>query len=211
MDLSTWLLFIAVALVAIMSPGPAILLAISNSLQFGFKKVLLSSLGNITGLFIISTTAIFGLGAILKASTTLFLVLKVIGALYLVFIGIKQWKSKTNLFTDKQDIEVQTKSGKTFFLEGLLIAITNPKAIIFFTALFPQFINLDNPVAPQFLIMSFSFMGMSFSVLATYGLLAHKAKKWFSTSYRAKWFNRVIGSIFISLGAAMLQLKVDRA
>jgi len=211
MELSAWLLFIAVALVAIMSPGPAILLAISNSLQFGFKKVLLSSLGNITGLFILSSAAIFGLGAILKTSTTLFLVLKVIGAFYLIFIGIKQWRSKTNLFTDQRDTEIKIKSNKTFFLEGLLIAITNPKAIIFFTALFPQFINLENSLTPQFFIMSLSFMGMSFSVLTTYGLLAYKAKKWFSTQYRAKWFNRVVGGIFISLGAVMLQLKVDRS
>ena len=205
MEISTWLLFIAVALIAIISPGPAILLAISNSLQHGFRKALLSSAGNISGLLLLSTAAIFGLGAILKTSTSLFLLIKITGALYLIYLGIKQWRSKTNLFSGNS--ETRQKHGSYFFLQGFLVAITNPKAILFFTALFPQFINLQRELVPQFLIMTFTFMSLSFLVLTSYGLLANKTKKWFSTKKRAIWFNRTIGSLFILLGTALLQLR----
>ena len=209
MEVSTWLLFIVVGSVAILSPGPAILLAISNSLQYGIKKVLLSSLGNITGLFILSSAAVLGLGAVLKTSTTLFLVLKVVGALYLVYLGVKQWRSKTNLFAKNQNKEKKLKNNKYFFLEGFLIAMTNPKAILFFTALFPQFINLQSDFVPQFLIMTFTFMLMSFLVLNIYGLLAFKAKKWFSTVKRVRWFNRIVGSLYIFIGLALLKVRLE--
>ena len=141
MDTSTWLIFLAVAFVAIASPGPAILLAISNSLTHGFKSVIISSLGNIAGLFILSSAAIFGLGAILKTSTSLFLIIKIIGAAYLIYLGIKQWRSKTDLFAGTSSNKKQ-RTRKRLFIEGFLIAVTNPKAVLFFTALFPQFINL---------------------------------------------------------------------
>ena len=209
---STWLLFVAVALVAIASPGPAILRAISNSLSYGIKSVLLSSFGNVVGLFVVSTAAIFGLGAVLKTSTSLFLVLKLFGAGYLIYLGIKQWRAKANLFDHNvsHDIISRQKSKRAYFTEGFLIAVTNPKAILFFTALFPQFINTDAALAPQFLIMTLSFMALSFSMLMTYGLLASKAKRWFSQGQRGKWFNRLLGSLLATMGVGLLQLKLER-
>jgi len=207
MQLTTWLLFSAVALIAVISPGPAILLSISNSIRFGVSKVVLSSVGNICGLFLLSTAAIFGLGAVLKTSTTLFLIIKIIGAAYLIYLGIRQWRSKASFFEGVEKTNTQTKSNRKFFIEGFLIAMTNPKAILFFTALFPQFINTQLALVPQFLIMTFSFMAISFIALVSYGLLAKKAKKWLSTSQRAKWFNRTLGSLFVMIGIGLLQLK----
>ena len=88
--------------------------------------------------------------------------------------------------------------------------MTNPKAILFFTALFPQFIKTNTPLAPQFLIMTFTFMAMSFICLMSYGLLASKAKRWFAKGSRTKWFNRTLGSIFVIIGAGVLQLKIEQ-
>ncbi len=210
MQFTTWLLFSAVALVAVISPGPAILLSISNSIRYGISKVVLSSFGNICGLFLLSTAAIFGLGAILKTSTTLFLVIKIIGAAYLIYLGIRQWRSKTNFFEGVDKKCEQTKSNRRFFVEGFLIAMTNPKAILFFTALFPQFINTQQALTPQFLIMTFTFMAISFTALVAYGVLATKAKSWLSTGQRAKWFNRTLGSLFVLISVGLLQLKADR-
>ncbi len=212
MEITTWLLFMAVAIVAVISPGPAILLSISNSIRFGVSKVVLSSLGNIFGLFLLSTAAIFGLGAVLKTSTTLFLVIKIIGAAYLIYLGVRQWRSKVNLFDDAKGSSEskQFKSNKRFFIEGFLIAVTNPKAILFFTALFPQFINTQQALMPQFLIMTFTFMSISFVSLVGYGALAKKAKRWLSTEQRAKWFNRTLGSLFVMIGVGLLQLRADK-
>jgi len=212
MDISTWLLFMAVAIVAVISPGPAILLSISNSIRFGVSKVVLSSFGNICGLLILSTAAIFGLGAILKTSTTLFLMIKLIGAAYLIYLGIRQWRSKTNFFAEINDSNgsEKIKSNKRFFMEGFLIAMTNPKAILFFTALFPQFINTQQALVSQFLLMTFTFMAISFIALFSYGLLAKRAKRWLSTGQKAKWFNRTLGSLFVIIGLGLLQLKAGR-
>lgn len=211
MEFSTWLLFIAVAFVAIISPGPGILLAISNSIRFGMQKVVLSSLGNISGLLILSTAAIFGLGGILKTSTTLFLIIKVVGAAYLIYLGVRQWRSKANFFKEAgESSDLAVKSNKRVYIEGFLVAITNPKAILFFTALFPQFINTQTALVPQFSIMTVTFMTMSFLILVSYGLMANKAKRWFSTGQRIKWFNRVLGGLFASIGIGLLQLRFDR-
>jgi len=212
MEITTWLLFMTVAIVAVISPGPAILLSISNSIRIGVSKVVLSSLGNICGLFLLSTAAIFGLGAVLKTSMTLFLMVKIIGAAYLIYLGIRQWRSKTNFFDATKDASEskQFKSNKRFFIEGFLIAMTNPKAILFFTALFPQFIQTQQALVPQFLIMTFTFMSISFMALVSYGALAKKAKRWLSTGQRAKWFNRTLGSLFVMIGVGLLQLRVDK-
>lgn len=212
MDFSSWVIFITVAIAAVASPGPAILLAISNSIRYGIASVFLSTLGNISGLFILSTAAIFGLGAILKTSNTLFLIVKVIGAGYLIYLGIRQLRSKSSFF-DAVKLNGQSshqKSRKRYFSEGFLIAITNPKAILFFTALFPQFIDTKELLAPQFFVMTSAFMMMSFLALMSYGILANKVRSWFSQGDRTKWFNRAFGGIFIFIGLGVLQLKLER-
>lgn len=217
MNITSWLLFIAVGFAAVASPGPAILLAISNSVRFGMAKVLLSSLGNITGLFILSTAAIFGLGAILKTSNTLFLVVKVLSAAYLIYLGIRQLRSKTHFFAEQMTADQydhsknsNTKSNLKIFSEGFLIAMTNPKAILFFTALFPPFIDTTRALPQQFLIMTFTFMAMSFICLMSYGFLASRVKGWFAIGNRTTWFNRILGSIFITIGAGVLTLKLEQ-
>jgi len=208
MDMSTWLLFIAVALLAIASPGPAILLSISNSISYGMRSVVLSSLGNITGLFILSSAAILGLGAILKTSSVLFFIIKLVGAAYLIYLGVRQWCSKANLFDRKENTFKKQRLLRSYYLEGFLVAITNPKAVLFFTALFPQFIDLSADLVPQFFIMTLSFMVLSLLTLLAYGFLACRARRWFSTNKRVKWFNRAIGSLFVFIGVGLLQFKL---
>lgn len=215
MDISIWLVFTAVATAAIFSPGPAVFLAISNSIRFGITKVIFSSFGNIAGLFILSTAAIFGLGAILSTSTYLFLLVKILGAAYLIYLGVRQWRSRANFFaeTDESSLKESKQKNKSnfkFFSEGFLIAITNPKAILFFTALFPPFIDTTKALPQQFLIMTFTFMFISFISLMVYGFLASRAKNWFQVGNRSTWFNRTLGSIFVMIGMGVLTVKLER-
>jgi len=213
MDMTTWLTFVLFALVAIITPGPAILLSLSNSIRFGMQKVLLSSLGNICGLLIISSAAILGLGAVFRTSTTLFLLVKIVGALYLVYLGIRQWRSSCSILSNMKQSgnnEKSVKSNSLLFVEGFLIALTNPKAILFFTALFPQFIHTEEALLPQFLIMTTTFMSISFMVLISYGLLANKVKAWFKNETRTRWLNRILGGLFISLGIGVLKMDASR-
>lgn len=207
MEFSTWLLFLSIALVAIISPGPAVLLSITNSLNHGFTKSILSSLGNITGIFIVSSAAALGLGAVLQASILWFTTLKFFGAVYLIYLGIKQWKSKHALFEKSIETSKDSQGKYKSFVQGLLVAIFNPKVILFFTALFPQFLDLSNPIMVQFVILTTTFMLFSFIILAIYALCAQTVKGWFAKGNRAIWLNRISGMIFISFGLGILRLR----
>ena len=136
MELHTWILFVTVAMVAIASPGPAILLAINNSVMYDMKAVALSTLGNILGLFTLSSAAMLGLGVVLKTSAVLFMLFKIFGALYLIYIGVKQFRHLSNMF-DAISLNQRKSKSEYFaiFRKGYLVCITNPKPIIFFTAL----------------------------------------------------------------------------
>ena len=208
MDVSTWFLFIVVSSIMVVSPGPAILLAITNSITFGLRATFYSTLGNELGLLFISSIAILGLGAVLQTSTALFLILKTIGVAYLIYLGIKQWRSKAQLFSqEKNSVKTCPKSNRDAFIQGFLVATTNPKAILFFTALLPQFVNINYPVLPQFAILIATFSFLSTCALIAYGIIAHRAKKWLSTEKRVTWFNRVFGGLFIALGAGLSQVN----
>ena len=208
MELSTWLIYSAVAGLAIISPGPAILLAVSNGLTLGLRRTIYSSAGNITGLFVIACIAMVGLGAVLKTSASVFLFVKIAGAAYLIYIGITQWRAKTTMFSPN-NVNTQSISYSKFQLlnRGFLVALSNPKSILFFTALFPQFINSSGSFLPQFLTLTCTFMVMSFISLMAYAYLARSAQTWFSNDNRVNWFNRTTGGGFILIGLGLLRLK----
>lgn len=208
MELHTWLLYVTVAFIAIVSPGPAVLLAINNSLIYDLKATALSSFANILGLFILSSAAMLGLGVVLKTSVVLFSIFKIVGALYLMYIGFKQFLNLNTVF--EQVHLTHTKSRAHYFMifrRAFLICVTNPKPIIFFTALFPHFLEPTSPIVPQFFILTLTFMVLSFSTLMGYAFFARKLKGWFSVKNRARWFNRVSGAIFIALGFGLLGLE----
>ena len=140
MHFENWLAFCSIAFIAAAIPGPAILLVSTHSLQFGTPRGLITVAGNVTGLFIMSACSILGLSALVMVSSSAFTIIKIIGALYLLYMGIKIWRSGVQL--KAVDSTCQTKfSAWSLYSQGLLISLTNPKAIIFTSALFPQFIN----------------------------------------------------------------------
>lgn len=213
MLLSTWLTYLVVSLICVLTPGPGVLFAISNSVRLGWQRAIYSSFGNIFGLFCVSSLTMTGLGALLKTSALMFTVLKVIGGGYLIYLGVRQFRSKENLFmsTDATTTAEHSFSSKDLFLKGVLVAITNPKAIMFFSALFPQFIKTDAALVPQFFILTSTFMVLSFSSLMIYALSANSAKRWFSQAHHAMWFNRTSGSLFVLLGMSLFKLKNKQA
>lgn len=208
MELNTWILFITVAMVAIASPGPAILLAINNSVIYDMKAVALSTFGNILGLFTLSSAAMLGLGVVLKTSAILFMFFKIAGALYLIYIGVKQFRNFSNAFDSIHLNHRKTKREYfAIFRKGYLVCITNPKPIIFFTALFPLFLNTQSALLPQFFILTLTFMTLSYSTIMLYAFFARSLKSWFMLHRRALWFNRVSGAIFVVLGFGLLGLE----
>lgn len=207
MMFTAWLTYATLASLNIISPGPAILMAISNRVRFGFKSVFFSSIGNVFGLFVLAALATIGLGALLKKSPALFVVVKIVGCSYMMYLGIKQWMAKTNVFqssgrTDATDLT--SRANLSFMANGFGLAVTNPKPLLFFTAFYPQFIDFHAPVIPQFLLMTLTFMFISFISLLTYAMLAGRASAWFSQGRRARYFNMFSGTAFFLLGISIL-------
>lgn len=205
----TIIAFTAVAIVAILSPGPAILLALRNGITFGLRAVFWSSLGNIAGLFCLSAASMLGLGLLLKSSALLFGLVKLLGALYLFYIGMRHLLGRASVVSvaGNDVATVLVPRPHQLFRESILIAVTNPKPILFFTALFPQFLSAKEALLPQFFILTGIFMSLSFVTLFGYAMFAARARVLLSRPQFARWVNHCVGSVFISFGAALLTLR----
>ncbi|POA50406.1 LysE family translocator [Pseudomonas sp. MPR-ANC1] len=213
MDSHSILAFTLVAAIAIASPGPATLMAINNSLAHGQRSTIWSSLGNASGLFCLSAAAMLGLGAVLASSEWLFNAVKIIGAGYLFYLGVKQLFKKGPMLPDalEGDANKPRPTHGKLYKSAFLTAVTNPKATMFFTALFPQFIDQGAALLPQFLILTAIFMALSVSSLSVYAAIASRAKGVLTRPALSRWVSRVVGTTFIGFGAAILTMRRQTA
>ncbi|CAN5894830.1 LysE family translocator [soil metagenome] len=209
MHFSTWLAFLSVSLIATFSPGPAVLLAMSNAMSRGARWALLSSSGNALGIFVVASVTTIGLGAVLKASATLFLVLKVAGAGYLIYLGIRQWSASGASLASVATggLPVAEKTSGRLFREGMWVALTNPKSILFFTALFPQFMQADGAPFGQFMVLTMTFVACSLLSHLVFVVIAHRARTWFASERGVRRLNRSAGAMFVLLGLGLLGLR----
>jgi len=207
MDPHSLLAFTLVAAIAIASPGPATLMAINNSLAHGQRSAVWSSLGNGSGLFCLSAAAMLGLGALLASSEMLFNAVKVIGAGYLFYLGARQLLKKTSTPVGTAEASASKPTPFKLYKSAFLTAVTNPKATMFFTALFPQFIDQSAALLPQFLALTGIFVALSLMSLSLYAALAARAKGVLTRPESSRWVNRVVGTTFIGFGAAILAMR----
>lgn len=209
MNLDTWLVFVAAVLVLTMTPGPSVLLAVSTSVNRGFRQAVLAALGSTVAIVGLMTLSAIGLGAILAASELLFSVLKWAGAAYLAYLGISSLFSSNGakVLASGADLSAQPRS----FVRGLLVGVGNPKALVFFTALFPQFIDPSRPQLPQFLVLCSTFVVFELFWLVTYAALGARAKTWLQAPGRATLFNRATGGVFLLAATVLASAKRSAA
>lgn len=198
-DYLTYLL-LAITITAI--PGPAVILTIRNSLQYGYKTTMSNIFGNFFAMIILASISAVGLGAIILSSPTLFYSMKILGCIYLIYLGIKVWN--TPFSNEKIDSKMRNKNYYTLFKEGFTIGISNPKAIAFFTALFPQFIDSSRNFVTQFLSLILTIEGISFIILFFYALIAFKLSKYLKSKKAFLLFNKLTSGAFIGFGVALL-------
>lgn len=204
MTLQSWLIYLVLVIVAASTPGPAVLFIMTNTTLHGWRKSIFAALGNIVGLLIMGIIAVTGLGALLNTSELIFNLVKYAGSAYLVYLGLKLFFQKGIDLNEMQGhFSPEVKSAKRIFIQAIGIALSNPKAIVFLTALLPQFLHVEQPLLPQFSILMTTLMIFSFAFLMSYALLAHKAKFWLMQPHRIKIFGRVSGSIFVGFGALL--------
>ncbi len=209
MTLSTWLLYVAAVIVLTLTPGPTVLMCISTSVNYGPRKAVVAVMGSTTAIVGIMVLSALGLGAALAASETLFSALKWLGAAYLAWLGISA------LLSSASDIRVsgalQSESPQKLFAQGFMVGASNPKALLFFGALFPQFITADSPQLPQFLVLMVTFVFFEFLWLTMYALSAARAKHWLQQPKRARMFNRVTGVVFLAAAGALAMSRRGNA
>jgi threonine/homoserine/homoserine lactone efflux protein len=207
----TWqyyLAYLSILLIATISPGPSMLLAINHGACHGIKKTIFSGLGNSLGNLIMALVSIAGLGALLLASGILFNIIKWIGILYLIYIGTKLiFEPVKTDASEKNNFSQSSKTLQRLFIDGFVIAIGNPKGILFFTALFPQFINIETTTRWSFGIVFITLRIIAFSCFMLYASLGSRINKLLHLYSFRKMYNRVSGSIFIGTGLAIAFTK----
>ena len=200
-NLEFWSLYIITVFIASIIPGPSMILALTHGIRHGTKLSIFTALGNVTASMIQATIAVTGLGIILSTSTMLFMIIKYAGALYLIYLGIKLFKTP---FTVQEDNNVKNSIKKRdLFIEAFIVAASNPKALVFFTALFPQFIHETQHNLTHYILLV-SILGLiAFVCMMIYSLSAHFIKNIFNTTSLCTYFSKIIGSMFVSFGFAL--------
>lgn len=206
MEFTNWLLFCSIAFVATISPGPAILLITSHSYAYGLQRSVTTMLGNISGLFLMSALSVAGLSAILLHSSVVFTIVKLLGAIYLVYLGIRLFRYGFNShfsLTETQCGPIRKPSLRRLYVQGLLVALSNPKAIVFTSALFPQFVDPAQAILPQFLLLIVTFMLLSIACLFGYAYISAGARNRFADNRFSMLFSKLFGLVFIVTGGLL--------
>lgn len=190
--------FLLIASLTIASPGPGIVLSISNSLKYGLSGAVPGIAGVACGMFIVALVSATSVGALLASSVTAFAIAKSIGALYLLYLGIKLLRSTAIKFkNDSSGQQLHQPGAAARFKEGLILTLSNPKPIVFFIALFPQFINVAAPFIMQFLFLSLTFCALVVLIHAVYAVFAHSIKDKIMSAGGFTIINRIGGICFI--------------
>ncbi len=203
MELQLWIYYAIAILILTASPGPSVLLCITKSVTQGFNVAIYTALGSLFAIIGIMTLSFTGLGLIIASSDVIFTIIKYTGAIYLIYLGYKTFTSKEEDYHFEKNNKISKKDKLSSFFNGFIVGASNPKAIIFFTALFPQFINPNSPLLIQYVIFVSTFAVLELSWLLFYAYLGHKSSNWFLQKGRAKFFNRITGGIFMGAGVLL--------
>lgn len=206
MPLDLWLTFVAGSTALLLIPGPTILLVLSYALTQGRTVAVATAAGVALGDLIAMTASLLGLGAIVLASATAFTVLKWVGAIYLVYLGIKMLRS-ANQATLGDLATAGSMPAKGVFTHAAAVTALNPKSIGFFIAFVPQFIQPAQPLIPQFVILISTFVALAALNALAYALLADKLRARISRPTVMQWLTRTGGATLIGMGVLTATLK----
>jgi threonine/homoserine/homoserine lactone efflux protein len=206
MDFQIWLAFVAASTALLLIPGPTVLLVLSYSISQGKRVALATVAGVAVGDLVAMTASLAGLGALVLASATLFTVLKWVGAAYLIYLGVKLFRSASTASLGDVENAPQASAASVFGHSATVTAL-NPKSIVFFIAFVPQFIVVNSPLLPQFAILIATFVGLAMINALAYALLADKLRTKISRPSVLAWFSRIGGGTLIAMGVATAAFK----
>lgn len=203
------LAFAPLSVLIALTPGPNNFCALNNGMRAGVAKAVWATWGRVAAFAIFLTVSAVGLGAMLLASETAFTIVKWAGAAYLFWLGWRTWRSRDFSGLDVLDDDANGAPRKAWSLRRLIgqefaLAITNPKAIILFAAIFPQFIDPGRPAASQFLVLGSLYLAAEFVSSAIYAVGGRQIRRWIRTPRGALRLNRATGGIFMGAGGLLL-------
>jgi threonine/homoserine/homoserine lactone efflux protein len=203
MTFETWWLYVTVVFVISGTPGPNMLHVMTRGAQLGFRRTIPAMLGCLTAILIYVFLSALGLGALLKAYPQLFNALRIAGAAYLIWIGIKAWRGSGTSSNEANETVGSIPAGQ-LYRGGLWISLSNPKLIIFAAALFPQFIDPARSFGQQMTILVTSFLAIECAWYAVYACGGRSLSQWLRGHSRQRLFGRITGSIFMGFGCLLL-------
>ena len=207
MSIEAWLLFVATETVLCLSPGPAVLLVLSVSLTRGWPPGLQASAGILAANLLYFCLAATSLGAMLRASWELFFLIKWLGAGYLIWLGLQTFFARDAAAFHTTECLTPRCPGLRTFLHGVVAQGANPKTLLYFTALLPQFVNPAVPLAPQIVLLAGTSVLIEFGVLAGYAVLASRVRHLAHRPRLVRIIHQVGGGLLIGAGAGLATLK----
>lgn len=212
MSIEIWLLFVASELLLCLTPGPAVLLIVSQGMRHGFSASATGSAGLLSVNALWFALSALGLGGLLVASATLFGIVKWVGAAYLVYLGLRMilatlYRESKDRAEETSEIAGEPAARRKMFSQGLVTQVANPKAVVFFTALLPQFISPDGNLIFQFVVFGLTSICVELCVLIAYGWSAEKGARLLGER-AALLFERAGGALLIFAGIGLA--AIDR-
>jgi threonine/homoserine/homoserine lactone efflux protein len=201
-DLSLYLAFIAAVTVLMAIPGPNVALIVANSVAHGTRYGLLTVAGTSAAMVLQLALVALGMTPLLGALGSWFELLRWIGVVYLVYLGIKTWCAPA---VDLTLTRPERKSSRRMFTRALLVSMTNPKTLLFYGAFFPQFVSAEHPFLPQVVLLSLTFMAVAVLVDGSWALAAARARHLLARRGRLR--NRISGGMLIGAGAVLAMAR----
>ncbi|CAM8667176.1 RhtB Putative threonine efflux protein [Comamonadaceae bacterium] len=206
MEFATWLAFFAASWAISISPGAGAVAAMSAGLNHGFRRGYIATLGLVLGIWTQIVVVGVGLGAVVAASSTAFLVIKWAGVAYLVWLGIQQWRAPAVPLATPAEV-APIVAARTMIFRAWVINALNPKGTVFLLAVMPQFLNLAEPLLPQYLVIAATLAFTDLVVMAGYTALAARVLRALKSESHLKAMNRVFGGLFVAAGTLLALFK----
>lgn len=207
MSVELYLAYVAATLVLLIIPGPTILLVVSYALSEGRRAALASTAGVVLGDLTAMVFSLAGLGALMAASALAFSIVKWVGAGYLVWLGIKMWRTRPQALELDDGAIRAPRRHKDMLVQTWIVTALNPKGIIFFMAFLPQFLVHDAPVLPQFVLLGGTFLVLAGLNALVYALMAGSLRTRIASPRGLGWVNRIGGSVLIGAGVVTAGLQ----
>ncbi|KUY74043.1 LysE family translocator [Burkholderia sp. RF4-BP95] len=207
MSIQTWMLFAAAYLATTLSPGPNVLLVIRNTVRYGSRGTAATIAGNLVAQGAVVMLVAFGVGAVLAAMPPLFVAMKVVGAAYLIFLGIRQLRGDRNARSPHGQAAIVEPDRRKLFREALFVSGSNPKTMIFLSAFMPQFIAHDRPLAMQFVVMYVTIACTVVVVHSVYSFGVRRLHRGIGVGPWVRAAKRASGLLFVGLGIKLLTAR----